>query len=296
MSWRSSRGEEIKGLFDTEFLIAVIEQYPIIWDKGNRLYKCSSSTANAWKEVCRAVFANYDEAKEHEQNSSLRLVMKRWKNVRDTWAKAQKRISSDNRTPKGRHPRRYIFQEQLSFLKKVIKVKEEDSLTADNSDSNAGTGSDVDIDLDIDSASTLLDPLGDDVLETTDGVVVEANVNAAAPSLDLPSVPCSNGGTDDSPDVPEPRPRIRPNRKKRRLNLYRHDVEDDGQVDLPPHEYENNNRHMLFFRSIIPSVQWLNEEQVLEFQVGVLKLVQDLRKTSSESLTVQNIKTEDCPP
>ena len=64
----------MKVLLDTEFLIAIIEQYPVLWDKENELYKCSISTANAWKDVCRAVFLNYDSAEEHEKTSSRKSV------------------------------------------------------------------------------------------------------------------------------------------------------------------------------------------------------------------------------
>ena len=178
--------------------------------------------------------------------------------MRDAWAKAQKRLASDSLTLNGRYPKKYVFQEQLAFLKKVIKIKSNDSGAADDTESEAGS----DIDQDSDSVTTD----HGDRHETIDGASVEAS-----------SVPCSS-----NTNMP---------RRKRKLDL-------DGYEDRPIYlrrtsKMERENRHILFFRSLIPSLCKLNEEQILEFQVGVLKLMQSVRKTASESSGGDNLKIED---
>ena len=195
--------------------------------------------------------------------------MKRWKNVRDAWAKAQKRLSSDNQTLHGRYPRKYVFEDQLAFLKKVIKIKGNESSVADNTESDAGS----DVDPDSDSIVT------DNVPETAE----RANLETSA-------APC-NSTSSGNTEMTRPRPT-----RKRKLNLYDYGKYEDRPIRLPPPKLEKNGRHMLFFRSLIPSLNQLNEEQILEFQVGVLKLMQDVRKISSESLSAENWKIEDCSP
>ena len=74
MAWKSARGEEMKHLIDTEFLIAVVEQYPVLWDRDHELYKCTNRTATAWKDVCRAMFLNYNTLEEHEKNTFGELI------------------------------------------------------------------------------------------------------------------------------------------------------------------------------------------------------------------------------
>jgi len=37
------------------------------------------------------------------------------------------------------------------------------------------------------------------------------------------------------------------------------------------------NRHLSFFKGIIPSLQNLNEEETLEFQMGVLQLIANIK-------------------
>jgi hypothetical protein len=58
-------------------------------------------------------------------------------------------------------------------------------------------------------------------------------------------------------------------------------------------EGNQSNRHLSFFKGIIPSLQSFNEEETLEFQVGVIQLIANIKHRkpsnfSSQSLLVYN--------
>ncbi|GFO50380.1 myb/sant-like transcription factor [Plakobranchus ocellatus] len=253
----------MKNLIDTELLIKQVEKYPMLWDKENDSYKCATTTASAWREVSRALQPDYDSLEEYEKNSLVQMIMKRWKNVRDAWAKAQKRIAKDI-TAGGRYPKKYIFQDQLSFLSKVIKF-------------NKGSDSPAAYDIDTESES-------DDNCQDSDSIGVEASDEIDKNSVTVPSTtsviprisiaipstseaaPCSSARSAQTLSI----------RRKRKINW-------DDSDNTPPKRTVfqteiKNNRHFLFFRSLMPTLTQLNEEQILEFQVGVLRILQSVRK------------------
>ncbi|GFR95111.1 Myb/SANT-like transcription factor [Elysia marginata] len=286
---------EMKHLIDTEYLIAIVEHYPVLWDRTNESYKCSYSTAQAWKEVCRALFDNYDSLDEYDKNRFVQTTMKRWKNIRDAWAKAQKRLVNDNQTVNGRLPKKYIFQEQLTFLKKVIKVN--DSIQVEAADTDSEAGSDVgepDSDVAGTEAGSDVGEPDSDVAGTSDQPPEAASTNGAMAEPSA-AAPCSTADT-STKVVPVPT-------RKRKLPV--DGFHDDDSVyyksSRPPRDNQES-RHLLFFRSLLPSLNDLNEEQILEFQVGVLKLMQMVRKTSCEagdqnaSARIYNWKIEECSP
>jgi len=53
----------------------------------------------------------------------------------------------------------------------------------------------------------------------------------------------------------------------------------DHQIQTPRNE---ENRHLSFFKGLLPSMSSLNEDQTLEFQAGVISLLQNIKKKTSQ--------------
>lgn len=53
----------------------------------------------------------------------------------------------------------------------------------------------------------------------------------------------------------------------------------DHQIQTPRNE---ENRHLSFFKGLLPSMASLNEDQTLEFQAGVISLLQNIKKKTSQ--------------
>lgn len=59
----------------------------------------------------------------------------------------------------------------------------------------------------------------------------------------------------------------------------------DHQMNAPK---EQENRHTAFFKSIFPTLSLLNDDQVLEFQAGVINVLQNIK---SKACTAVNTPT-----
>ncbi|KAG0711362.1 hypothetical protein GWK47_002328 [Chionoecetes opilio] len=110
---------------DLEAFIAEIEKRPCIWDSATEEYKDKGQRTNAWVQVCRFTYQDYEEKTVEEKNKMGKELQARWKNIRDAFAKDCKKLKSKPKLECGaRKPRCYIFADQLSFLRKVIETKE----------------------------------------------------------------------------------------------------------------------------------------------------------------------------
>ncbi|CAG9769570.1 unnamed protein product [Ceutorhynchus assimilis] len=55
---------------------------------------------------------------------------------------------------------------------------------------------------------------------------------------------------------------------------------------------DDNNRHMLFFRSILPSVVDFSEDQIIDFQMGILNVIKNIKRTKYSSTTASTSATD----
>jgi len=54
--------------FDIEFLITLVQERPVLWDKGLELYKDRNATKNAWREVLIELNPEFDVLDDKEKN------------------------------------------------------------------------------------------------------------------------------------------------------------------------------------------------------------------------------------
>jgi len=54
--------------FDVEFLITLVQERPVLWDKGLELYKDRNATKNAWREVLIEFNPEFDALDDKENN------------------------------------------------------------------------------------------------------------------------------------------------------------------------------------------------------------------------------------
>ncbi|CAL1272148.1 unnamed protein product [Larinioides sclopetarius] len=109
-------------LIDNEFLISLIQERPVLWDKTLEIYRDRTATENAWREVCREIRDDFERLEEKERKNFGKEVMKRWKNLRDAFYKAEKKAKEDRTSGSQASKRRkYIFNNELKFFKKIFE-------------------------------------------------------------------------------------------------------------------------------------------------------------------------------
>ncbi|XP_005098307.1 uncharacterized protein LOC101853937 [Aplysia californica] len=220
---------------ETNSLIAAVKQNPVIWDRSLEAYKAKKATANAWNEVCSTVNADFKDMNMKEKNRYVTVVMKRWKNIRDGWVKARKRISSGQKSESTATVKKsFLYDGQLLFLNKLIENPHGECLETESSSGH-----------DHDAFSAKPSPASSiEITPTEEECKAEMKGNNPVPKM-----------------------------KARKVDIREH-IPFASSEGFPSQE----NRHFSFFKGIIPSLNKLDEEEVLEFQAGVINILQTLIK------------------
>ncbi|XP_063592448.1 uncharacterized protein LOC134769612 [Penaeus indicus] len=223
-------GEEI----DTERLISLVQERPVLWDKTEDIYKDRNATKNAWKEVCMELKPDFEELEDREKNTFGKDVMKRWTNVRDCYAKFNKKTKEAKKSGAGAcKVKSYIYSKELQFLSKLYEER-------DTQDSFDGPGT------------------------------CEEEHDRGASSDPLPSRKSSSGAS----DVGRKRSRKLDPFEEQMLKI----MEDDAK-----------NRHMSFFRSVLPSLEKFDDDEVLKFQMDVLQSISKIKEGKLRKTTTHNV-------
>ncbi|XP_068207667.1 uncharacterized protein [Palaemon carinicauda] len=237
---------------DTDRLISLVEARPVLWDKSLAEYKSRYLTTSAWKEVCSGLLEDledFEQLSNKEQNDFGKLVYKRWRNVKDNWLKAQRKFYERRRSGSGvKTAKLYLYNEPLSFLKKNLHFREtEDCINADED---------------------TVDPKTEDedyeVTKTTkesSRTIVQAAIESSRRT-----VRATNGSS---------RPTVLPTNESTKRKVF--DTVESSVKTMEGGE----NRHLSFFKGIIPSLEGFSEEETIHFQMGVLSLVQNIRQARS---------------
>lgn len=118
--------------------------------------------------------------------------------------------------------------------------------------------------------------------------------------VEIPSKSCSNSGDDDGAESDNAEPsenklRFEAGNSSRQIleqtaKILQRKMEGDqseGQSQvaaIPPNLLEiANDRHILFFRGILPSLHSLTEDEIIELQMGVLELIINMKKNRTQT-------------
>ncbi|XP_066151525.1 uncharacterized protein [Euwallacea fornicatus] len=208
---------------NVELMINLVENKPIIWDKSLEMYKSKGAKEDAWKEICCMLNDEFEEMEHLDQDDYIKLVIKKWTQVRDSWMKSMKKYTRS---------RPYIYHNQMSFLEKIM-----DTPSSANDDS--------------------LEPciIKEEITEDEHIIIEQPETVAATSSIS---------------DM----------RKRKRMDA----IEDMGNTKVfkyIDHQLVDSeeNRHLSFFKSLLPSLALFDDDQTLEFQGRVIRLLQDIKKT-----------------
>ncbi|KAL4714365.1 hypothetical protein ACJJTC_009717 [Scirpophaga incertulas] len=62
--------------YDVDFLISLIdEERPVLWDTSNEDYKNKFIKQDAWKDVCKSLFPNFEEKENNEKTKLARIFL-----------------------------------------------------------------------------------------------------------------------------------------------------------------------------------------------------------------------------
>ncbi|XP_044757563.1 uncharacterized protein LOC123315776 [Coccinella septempunctata] len=247
----SEKEKTFDELIDRKRLISLVEQRPALWNKFLDIYKDKTARTEAWREICMILNTNFEGMKEEEKQVFGRCVIKRWTQIRDAWVKT---INSQRILKKSAPVRSYRYHKQLSFLQEVVQADENAQNIAKKR-----------------SPSQL------NVPTENNGESVEVDQNE-------PYNQNENDETEDNQATTETYKTrsIPPNKKKKTVNIL-----DEKMISFIDHELKlskekmNEDRNLSFFKSILPSLKLFDDDQTLEFQSGVINLVQTIKRRAN---------------
>ncbi|XP_052741558.1 uncharacterized protein LOC128198759 [Bicyclus anynana] len=212
---------------DIDFLISLVQERPIIWDKSHEHYSDKFRKANEWVAVCKKIFQDYEEFEDQKKNKIGNEVVKKWRSVKDNFFRYVKKIKENSSSGSGaKQLKKYHYYNQLLFLMKVAQNKTDSSLEM--------------------------------VSEET-----ERNENTASsspfPTKEMSSLP------------PGPSRYVPASRKRSNQAI------DDFEAQALKALQEKENRHLSFFKGILPSLDSFTELQTLTFQSKVINIITEIR-------------------
>ncbi|XP_045538097.1 uncharacterized protein LOC123721932 [Papilio machaon] len=110
-----------------ELLITLIQERPVIWDKTIDDYKNKRLKYDSWKEIFIHFQPTFEDLSGDEKNKFGQMVMKKWTNMKDSWIKYDKKINECKSGSSAKKIRKYMFYDEMMFLKKNVEHRKTDS-------------------------------------------------------------------------------------------------------------------------------------------------------------------------
>ncbi|XP_047999196.1 uncharacterized protein LOC125236436 [Leguminivora glycinivorella] len=226
---------------DNETLISLVEQSPVVWDRSNELYKNRVATQAAWRDIMIALDPTLETKDETTRQAFAKLIIQRWTYIRDTYHRSCKKIQDQKRSGSGsKITKPYLYSKQLRFLQKVIHPDQ--PITVVKIESNNSESDVYDNNLD-----------ANETWETN-------STGTHEPPSSSKSTPERAPNTHTNADLPS-------HTKMMKMDTYLNN------------EPQTMNRHLSFFNGILPALDELHEDEVLDFQIGVLHLLKKIRSS-----------------
>lgn len=200
---------------------------------------------------------------------SARFVMRKWTNIKDSYIKAEKRKVESNKPGSCKRPgRRYIYAKQLSFLGENRKLGDaEYNFTPKSTKNDKKVTTSVSV-----SCSPEGIPPAQPSWPTKVGKAEEGEETTFIGS-EAPEGECRSFIRGRSSETPF----------SRRLSFKRRNSSESPERShvscmRVTRSEAPENRHISFMRGILPSLEKFSDEQVVEFQMGVLNVLQSVRE------------------
>ncbi|CAH1994265.1 unnamed protein product [Acanthoscelides obtectus] len=218
---------------DSEILISLVQDKPEIWDKAAEDYKNRNKKTEAWRSICAQLKEHFENLSDGERKEFGQLVLKRWNNIRDQWLKWRNRDKNSKKSGAAASKlRKYLYHEQLNFLEQGLYHRSTDaSMAYEHSDEAESQ-----------QQTEELQSAEDQGTATPDAT----KQTSQTPTAKIPSVKTTS---------------VQQSTRKRKRTLDEFELRMLKSVEAGDQE----DRHMQFFKGILPSVQKFTDNQVVDF-------------------------------
>ncbi|KAL4718065.1 hypothetical protein ACJJTC_011810 [Scirpophaga incertulas] len=125
---------------NTEEFINEIEIRPAIWNSKSDKYSNRTETRNAWEGICEKFIEDFQNKTTGEKNSAAMVLQKKWRHIRDAYARDLKKQRESKSGSEAKTKRKYVYFDRLQFLSELYEIKP-DSKGKNNQTGDAATAS-----------------------------------------------------------------------------------------------------------------------------------------------------------
>ncbi|XP_061715561.1 uncharacterized protein LOC133523832 [Cydia pomonella] len=252
--------KEWDNLIDKELLISLVEERPVLWDKTLDKYKDKTASTAGWREICVILNQNFEVMEQKQRQEFGKFVTKKWRQIRDAWVRTLKdKKNCKSSGSAASKTKLYKYHHQMLFLKNIIEPGEtHESASAEKTDTHES------------ASAEKTDTHESASAEKTDTTAVNENHKTNEDDSDEIEHLRNDNQTKSSPTK-----RRAPKKKFNEL-----DAKMMTYIDhqIKPKKLEPDDRNLSFFKGVLPSLIVLNDDEILEFQSGVIKLLQDIKR------------------
>lgn len=173
--------------------------------------------------------------------------MKKWWNIRDGFVKSRKK--QREATKSGVEVKKYVYSDLLHFLRSVVDIRQTTNRLSDNYNLKEEL---------ITECSSQED--------TNEGNISFKKRRISSQKRNLHLLQIQNNRNQGISTFKAPRICSRKRKK------------DPVVLKIMEFLEEPDNRHLLFFKSVLPSVNNFDEDQTMEYQMGVLQLISNIKQ------------------
>ncbi|KAE9542397.1 hypothetical protein AGLY_003524 [Aphis glycines] len=232
---------------ETEQLISEVEKRPVLWDTSDIDYKDRNKKNEAWLQVTSALYENFSNNTQTEKKVIVQEVISKWRSVRDNYTRSLKKQAECNKSGSGvKKIQRYIFEQQLSFLKKCREQRPTCSSIA-NEDTPISDFNDI-----------------------------ESNINN--------NTQCSENEGNQNDTSISPCHKSTPAKKRKTTHSLEDKLGaflDSRTINTNSSSVDMTDEDMAFYTSTLPIVKTLTLNQKMRFRIEVMQLLQNIKHTGS---------------
>ncbi|PIO14673.1 hypothetical protein AB205_0196470 [Aquarana catesbeiana] len=112
---------------DNECLIRIVRQRPCLYDKDDPTYRDQIKKDNAWLEICRGSFEDWDIMTNSQHSEKFSAIQVRWKGLRDCYKRYLRKLLEARSGSGSKRVVPYVHAEELEFLRPSMELRETQS-------------------------------------------------------------------------------------------------------------------------------------------------------------------------
>ncbi|CAG9773364.1 unnamed protein product [Ceutorhynchus assimilis] len=114
-------------MFVVEKFLMLVESKECLWKISAKDYSNRDKKTNAWQEICKEMFPDWEELDQDEKREKGPEVQKKWKNLKDRFQKEVRREKAVRSGSAASKKKKYVYYDIMQFLLPQLESRSTES-------------------------------------------------------------------------------------------------------------------------------------------------------------------------